>query len=367
MASRILWKKKIILLAIITPLLLVLGLFVWRIEASRLNDSMPREVFKIQAQEKKDDLIVGVASTTTTPVLKMLFFGDIMLDRYVGDKIKKNGLDDIFAKLPGDFFTADVVSANLEGAVTNAGSHYDPLFSNDFAFAPQLVGGLKKYHFNFFNIANNHLTDQGTSGVVETRKNLQNLNIDYSGCIDAQVGTCTTKIIEVRGKKIGMVGLSTVYYKFDQAAAEKIVKDLKTKADLVIVNIHWGKEYIHEQNQIQEDVAHGLVEAGADAIIGHHPHVVEGIEIYQGKPIFYSLGNFIFDQYFSRDTQQELGVDLEISKENYRIKLYPIKSVQSRLELMGGQEREVFLKDLVSWSAGSDNFKKQIKAGEIKI
>ena len=331
-----------------------------------MNDSTPLDVFKIQAQGKNDEPAIAVG-TEATSSLKMLFFGDIMLDRYVGDKIKKDGLDNIFTKLPGDFFTADVVSANLEGAVTEVGKHYDPVFSNDFAFAPQLVSGLQKYHFNFFNIANNHLTDQGASGVAETRSNLQEMGVDYSGCVDGQIGVCTAKIVAAGGKKVGMVGLSMVYKKFNQEEAEKIIKDLKAKTDFVVVNIHWGQEYAHEQNQVQQEVAHSLVDAGADVIIGHHPHVVEGVEVYQGKPIFYSLGNFIFDQYFSRDTQQELGLGLEIGDAGYKIKLYPIKSIKSRLELMSGLEQERFLQDLSGWSIGDDNLKKQIKKGEIKI
>lgn len=122
--------------------------------------------------------------TNESPAVNLLFFGDMMLDRHVGEKISQNGLDYIFAKLAGEenrFFTGiDLVSANLEGAVTDVGAHYTPAMAYDFAFAPELINQLKQYNFNFFNLANNHFTDQGSRGVNETRENLSQLGFNYS-------------------------------------------------------------------------------------------------------------------------------------------------------------------------------------------
>ncbi|MFA6534448.1 MAG: CapA family protein, partial [Patescibacteria group bacterium] len=242
-----------------------------------------------------------------------LFFGDVMIDRNVGKKIKENGFDYLLTKLAGEdkqfFQGADLVGANLEGAVTDGGAHYSPAVPYDFAFAPALVVRFQDYGFNFFSIANNHLTDQGSAGVEETEKNLADLGFNFVGCPDAVAGgPCSSRIISVGDLTVGAVGLSMVYHNFDLPAAEALVKDLKSQTDLVIVNLHWGNEYEHQFNRYQQAVGRALIDAGADIIIGHHPHVVQGVEVYRGRPIFYSLGNFIFDQYFSPDTQTGLAV-----------------------------------------------------------
>ncbi|MDD5071953.1 MAG: CapA family protein [Patescibacteria group bacterium] len=300
--------------------------------------------------------------------LKMLFLGDLMLDRHVGEKISQKGLSYLFENLDENFFCGyDIVSANLEGAVTDEGAHYNPVMSYDFAFSPKIISELKKYHFNFFNLANNHFSDQGERGIMETRKNLDNLNFYYSGCPDGQIGDCSGKILEVSGKKIGLAGFSSVYSLVDQGGAGEIIKDLAGKTDLVIVNVHWGEEYKHQFNKIQQKTARNLIDAGADIIIGHHPHVVQGIEIYRGKPIFYSLGNFIFDQYFSSGTQEGLAIGVKITEEKNEFYLFPLKSKLSRPEPMEGQEKEKFFSDLVGWSNLEESREEQVKKGNLVI
>jgi len=242
----------------------------------------------------------------------------------------------------------------------------------DFVFQPELIEELKNYNFNFFNLANNHFSDQGQQGVEETRENLTNLDFNYSGCIDRQVGECSSKILELNNYKIGMAGFSMVYGKFNQTEAEKIIQDLKKQTDLVIVNIHWGVEYTHYQNNLQKQIAHSFIDQGADMIIGHHPHVVQGMEIYQNKPIFYSLGNFIFDQYFSPDTQEGLGIGIStfFSPEqelNYKIYLYPFKSVAGQNILMDEAETKYFLSEFIQWSDLDFNFQEQVLEREIEL
>lgn len=298
--------------------------------------------------------------------LRALFFGDLMLDRHVGEKIKKDGLDHLFSRLTKDFFAGfDLVGANLEGAVTDSGGHYPPVMSYDFAFHPDLIAELKEYNFNFFNIANNHLSDQGERGIVETGENLEKSDYVYFGCADKKIGDCSFAIAEFRGKKIGLVGFSMVYGLLDEAGAEKTISDLASVTDIVIVNIHWGREYEHNFNITQKSLAHKLIDAGADAIIGHHPHVVQGMDLYGGKPIFYSLGNFIFDQYFSSDTQEGLALALEISDREMAINLYPFKSKLSRPELMAEDEKKIFFDKFLKWSKLEDKTAAQIKIGRL--
>ena len=315
--------------------------------------------FYFQKGEKSDKKLIN-----------FLFFGDLMLDRNVGKIIKENGLDYIFNKLAGEenkfFEGVDIISANLEGAVTNEGTHYKPDFAYDFAFAPDLIKWLKKYNFNFLNLANNHFSDQGEKGMIETRNNLDELKINYSGCSDQETGECSSTIIRVADKKIGMTGFSMIYAVIDIEKAKEIVRGLKEASDFVVVNMHWSAEYTHKFSAIQQQIAHGLIDAGADIIIGHHPHVVQGIEIYKTKPIFYSLGNFVFDQYFSQDTQEGLSIGLAVS--NFiDISIFPLKLEFSRPQLMVDNEKKEFLDKLILWSEINPEISNQIINGKIRL
>jgi gamma-polyglutamate biosynthesis protein CapA len=299
------------------------------------------------------DSEVDVINVPNKPI-KLLFFGDLMLDRHVGEKINKYGLDYLLEKLEEENFTSsyDIVSANLEGAVANDGAHYPPHNLYDFSFSPDLIAGLKKYNFNFFNLANNHLSDQGQQGIKETYQNLSDLGFYYSGCRDAflspseeilemEMGdnqvvlseeNCSDIIINIKNKKIAFLGFSIVYKNIAENEIMERIKILKEKSDFVIVNAHFGLEYQAKANSGQENLARKMIDNGADIIIGHHPHVIQNYEIYQQKPIFYSLGNFIFDQYFSPETQEGLAVSITLEESQDIIsEVYKIKTTGSKI------------------------------------
>ncbi len=307
-------------------------------------------------------------------LISAMFFGDMMLDRYIKTIIQKNGLDYLFKKINGGenrfWRGVDIISANFEGALTNNG-HYPPKLINDFAFDKQDVAELKKYNFNFFNLANNHFSDQGKKGIEETRKNLSELNFNYSGCIDRKVNeNCSATIIEKGGYKIAMLGFSMVYGNFDLKKAQEIIQKNKKLSDFLIINIHWGKEYKHQFNKNQEKVAHALIDAGADLIIGHHPHIVQGIEIYKEKAIFYSLGNFIFDQYyplFPRDNIESFALAISFDKKKTEYNLFPFSFDKWQLELMKQKEKNIFLKKLLNYSHLKTKYANQLLKANIII
>jgi gamma-polyglutamate biosynthesis protein CapA len=308
-------------------------------------------------------------------IISFLFFGDLMLDRNVGTKIEEYGLDYLFANLATDenrfFMGPDIVAANLEGAVTNNGQHYLPTVPYDFAFDPVLIKKLNQdYFFNYFTLANNHVTDQGRTGLAETYQNLADLKIPFSGCPDAEIEeNCVYRSLKIADQKIAIVGLSMVYHMFDTEQAIDIISNLNTEHDLVIVNIHWGVEYEHQFNPLQQTLAHQFIDAGADMIIGHHPHVVQGMEIYQNKPIFYSLGNFIFDQYFSPDTQEELavGINYNTTSQDYTLYLMPMTSQASQPQLMVSETKQNFLQKYFNWSEVEDSYQDQILSSKIEL
>ena len=301
--------------------------------------------------------------------IRMLFFGDMMLDRRVATVIEANGLDYVFGQLDevGFYDNYDLISANLESAITNKGKHYLPLKKYDFAISPEIVAGTKNYNFNFFNLANNHFGDQGIQGINETRVNLDKLDFNYIGCENGMVSDCSSKIIEIKNSKIGMVGLSVIGNKFDLKKAKEIIIDLKSKTNLVIVNIHWGNEYKIQFNNTQQKMAYDFIDIGADVIIGHHPHVAQGVEIHKNKLVFYSLGNFVFDQYFSKETQKGLAVEFIFRENESNFKLHPFKSKKSQVNLMRGTERDNFLQELVRRSVLDERFIIQMEKGIFRI
>ena len=121
-----------------------------------------------------------------------------------------------------------------------------------------------------------------------------------------------TVIKKVGGRRIGIAGFSMVSGYFNLDSALKIIHDLAVHSDFTVVTVHWGTEYVRTASDPQRHIAQAFVEAGADVVFGHHPHVVQGIETIKGKPVFYSLGNFIFDQYGTKETNEGLAVGIEI-------------------------------------------------------
>ena len=133
----------------------------------------------------------------------------------------------------------------------------------------------------------------------------------------------------------------------------------------LIIFMHWGQEYQFANSYSQQNLSHKMIDAGADLIIGCHPHVVQNIEIYKEKLVFYSLGNFILDQYFSEETQQGLAVKLEIYTEKLVFRLFPIQSHLSQPSLMEKEKADKFLEALSQRS--SQELAGEIKAGTIEI
>ena len=126
---------------------------------------------------------------------------------------------------------------------------------------------------------------------------------------------------EIKGVKIALVN----YNQFigsaaaEQTAVVKEIKKIKAQADLVILYAHWGIEYDSALNGVIKNLAHEFINAGADLIIGAHPHVIQSVEEYQGKKIYYSLGNFVFDQYFSEAVRQGLAVIVKINNQTKQL------------------------------------------------
>jgi len=250
------------------------------------------------------------------PEVRLLAFGDLMLGRDVARFMEEKGEDYPFLKIFGaegiDTSAFDLVTANLEGTIYSTQRRYD-LFPQ-FAFDPEMsISVLKRHGFNLLNLANNHSWDHNVWGWESTLNSLHEAGINTVGhpknSFDGDVFET-----EINGLRLGFIGITDVIQAFpvDWEKAKKKIKELNERNHFVILMIHWGEEYKTSSSLRQRRKAHGLIDAGVDLIIGHHPHVVQESEVYKGKHIYYSLGNFVFDQYFSEEVQKGLGLDIRL-------------------------------------------------------
>lgn len=267
--------------------------------------------------------------------ITMRFSGDVMLDRGVKYSVKKN-LSNDFSKLfqnLSSYKDSDLFFANLEGPVSNKGKNTGNIYS--FRMDPSVLPPLKEAGFDVVSIANNHIGDWGMEAFTDSMDQLKSQGILYTGAGKTKEERESPVIIEVKGNKIGFLGFSDVgpewlysendtspgINELDTPNFDDIIKNAAKKVDVLIVSIHWGVEYSKHTDR-QRDFAYRAINDGAKIIVGHNPHVVQSVEVYKGGLIAYSLGNFIFDQAFSKETMRGLTLEVVFDKDEKYIKKY---------------------------------------------
>ncbi len=252
-----------------------------------------------------------------TPKTKILFGGDLMFDRTIRTAMRKQGSTYILEPLHAFLHRYDAVIANLEGPVTSntsksEGSAVGSRNNYIFTFDPEVSKLLYDENIRIVNIGNNHIGNFGKDGIRQTQSFLEAGNISYFGNTgEEQKNRYIVK--DIQGIHVGFVN----HNQFVQNGFEDALKDIKEVSkisDVVIVYTHWGNEYVEKASGVIVDQAHKFIDAGADLIIGSHPHVTQQKEVYKGKIIYYSLGNFVFDQYFQKEVTQGMLVEVNITK-----------------------------------------------------
>lgn len=292
----------------------------------------------------------------------VLLAGDVMLGRSVATRSAqfvdaKELSSDYIPKAPFRYIkeytsSADLFFFNLEGPLSDKGKNGGKSIS--FRFDPVMLAGIFDSGVDVISIANNHSLDWGTESLCDTYTRLQAAQFKTigAGCnYQEAVKPAITTLPD--GTTIGWLAF-TQFDTYGKAGANKpglapyskewilsAIKDLKTEkvdpvsgqvikpVDLVFVSVHWGDEYKTVSNKTQQDWARFMIDSGANVIIGHHPHVLQEKEEYNGGTIFYSLGNFVFDQYFSENTMSSsLGKLVIKNKKVESSELVPIKLTQ---------------------------------------
>lgn len=312
--------------------------------------------------------IIGGYNTDRTSkksVLTMLAVGDMMFDRGVREYSGELGPEYSFEKINGledRFFDGvDIVTGNLEGAISDRRA---PQKAYDFAFDENVAQVLKAKNFDVVSLANNHSLDQGELGYKSTVQSLTAVGIGSTG---HQLSPLPVWYTTIDDQRVAMVGVHATTSNYDKVAIKQTIIDAKNGADIVIVQAHWGNEYVERPPLYVQNLATAMIDAGADIIIGHHPHVMQGMTLYKNKPIFWSLGNFIFDQDWSPETQQGLTIGLAIENDKTTIALLPISIIKGQPQLMRGAQKRTALSKFAARSDLPTNLLESAKSGMLEI
>lgn len=278
--------------------------------------------------------------------LKIYAVGDIMLGEQplcnnfgVSSVIKRRGADYLFDNVRSRFNDGDIVFGNLECSIMSGDSikKRKPRF---FCAENGVVKSLKNANFNVLSVANNHIMENGESIFQNTVRLLKDSDIHPVGISDN-----LTKLY-INNYKVAFLAYSFIednipHPKYNKISSEEtILRDIqknRSDADLIIISLHWGHEYVPYPSPNQIQIGRKLIDAGADIIIGGHPHVTQSYEIYKGHPIFYSLGNFIFDHTYIPTTRESFIAEITIgdSRDLIGVNIIPIianeKSYQPQL------------------------------------
>ncbi|MFC3787293.1 CapA family protein [Paenibacillus sp. GCM10012307] len=297
----------------------------------------------------------------------LAFVGDILLAGSVQKKLDEEGFDYPYAKSLSYLADADLTAGNLESPFTTRGT---PAEGKQFVFKgkPESLPALKEAGFDVVTLANNHTLDMGVEGLLDTMKHLDKAGIPYVGAGNNDTEAFAPVILESKGIKVAYIGISRVVpnvewkaekYRagvaetYDTTRAKAAIERAKQEADLVVVMVHWGVERADHPENYQRNFAREYIDAGADLVIGSHPHVLQGFEQYKGKWIAYSMGNFIFNM-TSNEKSAETGVlDAKCSRSgDCQMRLHPMKAVASQPALLEGEEAQALLRRIESISYG---------------
>ena len=243
--------------------------------------------------------------------VELVFSGDILLSSYVLNNYENSGMNGILSEeLLSEMQNADITMVNEEFPFSTRGTQaQDKQFT--FRVDPSYVKILQEMGIDVVTLANNHALDYGKEALSDTFETLDGAGIAYVGAGESKERAAEPYVVEMNGKTFGFLAASRVIPEvswnidnqqpgmlctYDSTQLCKAIQETKETCDYVVVYVHWGIERENTPQDYQRQLGKAYIDAGADMVIGSHPHVLQGIEYYNGKPIVYSLGNYIFNQ-----------------------------------------------------------------------
>jgi len=298
---------------------------------------------KQEASSSTPEAAVTAVGAVTKPAavpqkLHLVAVGDIMLDRSVGDRIAANGCASIIEEVADHLCQGDIVFGNLECPLSTVGPH-QPRGACIFRADPKTVKVLALGGFDIVSLANNHALNSGRAALLQTLDHLEQAGIAYVGAARIKARGSDPTFITVGDIRVGFLAYTDLsfncgsYSKVDEnlSRLRQQIKQARNNCNLLIVSYHWGEEYRRKPTSRQVKVAHVSIEAGADVVLGHHPHVLEGIELYQNRPIIYSMGSFIFDQRSGERMESGIFDLYYVQGRGWRVEMTPVWIPWSRL------------------------------------
>lgn len=318
--------------------------------------------------EEQSAHTIGSNEQSQSSVVNLAFVGDILQGEYIQAWLDQEGYSYPFQNAMFHLTSADITAGNLEMPITKRGI---PAEDKTFVFkgAPEGLQGLKDAGIDIVSLANNHTLDQGVEGMLDTMKYLDEYGIKHTGAGNNADEAYTPIVQEVNGIKLAYFGITRVVpdtnwkankysaglaEAYDPTLAIRAIEEAEKDNDITVVMIHWGKERQEKPEAYQLDLARKFIDAGADIIIGSHPHVLQGFEQYNGKWIAYSLGNFVFNSH-PKGKQAETGVLGAVcdNEANCELSFYPMRIQNAQPTPIEGEEARELLSFLQEVSFGN--------------
>lgn len=274
-------------------------------------EEIDTEVTKQEETEVAEQEIQEEVQEEVQEDVTMVFSGDILLSSYVLNNYENSGMNGILSEeLLSEMQNADITMVNEEFPFSTRGTQaQDKQFT--FRVDPSYVKILQEMGIDVVTLANNHALDYGKEALSDTFETLDGAGIAYVGAGESKERAAEPYVVEMNGKTFGFLAASRVIPEvswnidnqqpgmlctYDSTQLCKAIQETKETCDYVVVYVHWGIERENTPQDYQRQLGKAYIDAGADMVIGSHPHVLQGIEYYNGKPIVYSLGNYIFNQ-----------------------------------------------------------------------
>ena len=319
---------------------------------------------RCEETDQANDEMADTEEAENEPI-EIVFAGDVMFERSIEDTIQEHGPHYPFEEVRPCIQAADYAIVNLETAVTEGGEPEPKQFT--FRTGPESLEGLAYAGFDAVSLANNHAMDYGKEGLKDTFHALDAAGIGYVGAGVDKNEAYEPHVIEIGGTVIHLHAYSQVLPTTDWYAREEqpgiasgyqkqrvtdAIEASDQVADYVLVYMHWGTERTLEPEEATREYALKMTEAGADAVIGAHPHVLQGVEYVNGKPVAYSIGNFLFPDYVSGVTAETGLLSVELEDGEARLSIEPFYIQGDRIIDGGEAYRSALLDQLEDRSFG---------------
>lgn len=314
-------------------------------QENKVLEEVASEVQETETEKQPESEAVSAETT-------LLFAGDVLISSRIQNYYNAEGVVRIVSEeLLQEMKNADILMLNNEFPFSNRGT---PMEDKQFTFQcePQYVSVLKELGVDIVSLANNHTLDYGREALSDTFETLEEAGILYAGAGETRERAEQVQIVEVNGKKFGFIAASRVipvtdwdvrnrtpgmFTAYDDTRLTEVVTEAEKECDFVTVFLHWGIEYEEYPQEYQRTIAKNCFQAGADAVMGAHTHCLQGIEFMDGKPVYYSLGNYIF----ADSVDKSAAVKITIAEDNtVTYELLPVCTINGTTQIMKEDAKE---------------------------